>query len=263
MKTVIKITLGIIILWCVVLLFNFFLMTNNTKPIIVFNSTSYEYEGYTYHEYISLGYKVILKEQGWLKESKITFIWTENIPDMKFIIHDNTEPTSCVEKPFYETEHYEYYFDCYREITIEKDGQTYSVVEALDKNIITMEELSNRIEVIKEPKKLVTYELSSSSCNIFSENPSYLKQLEPGLATYCLDKASVYVNSEYYSSIDKAYNNVLTFEEIILEMNIINEYENGAKMYTDKYYYINVLECPNKNVVIGNSDMVYYDFMCN
>ncbi len=261
MKVFIKIFILLIAIWIVIFLFNLFMMSNHTKPIVIFDTFTYEYEGYNYTEYTSLGYKVIMKEKGWLKESKLAFIWTENIPNMKFIVRDETEG-DCGKafEPFYEDEHYEYYFSCDKDIFIEIDKEKYPVKDALDKKLITIEELKEFIDVEEKRKILYSFELNNSSCQAFTEDVNQLKMLNTNLYTYCLDEVNIYINSKYYT-FQEVFNDKITLDSLTLEMKEIGNYDNGAKMYTD--FYANILICPNERIVIGNSDMVYYDFMCN
>ncbi len=259
-KLILRIFLIALIGYVLIFLFDLFLMSNNTKPIIVLDTYSYEYDNIYYTEYLALGYKVTIKEEGFIKESSIDFAWTDTMPDIKFIIRDETGEYCPTNKTiFYEDAHYEYSFTCDKKIYIEIDRKKYELKDALEEGLVTIDELEEHLFFKTTSKVLVSLETKQNSCSEFEFEEEHFIEQGNGIYYYCMDDVNIYVNSSYYSFIE-AYEEKVSLDSILVNLTESTNYENGEKMYTDLTN--NVLVCSNGDVVIGPEHMIYYDEFC-
>lgn len=261
MKKIVYVLLGIVGLWVILFALNYSFCKQNKQPLIVFKTVQYEENDTHIVEYYSLGYKVIIKEQGWIKEGSMKPLWEKTMPDVKFIVLDETGDTCISGKTyFYEDNYYQYYFNCNKKIKIQMDNKTYDVKTALQNGLITIEELREKLSFNKESKVPFTMEVTTDkACSSLQENPSKLVQVKDGLYYYCLGNVNIYVNRNY-SSFQEAFGNTIQTDMITIEMHQERSYDNGAIMYANNSY--RMLVCPNKDVILGPIYMEYFDTFC-
>jgi len=261
MKKVFYVLLGLIAISVVLFGLNYSFCKKSEKPLLVFKTVQYEEGDNHIVEYYSLGYKVIIKEQGWIKEGSMKPLWEKTMPDVKFIVLDETGDNCISGKTyFYEDNYYQYYFNCNRKIKIQMNGKTYDVRSALEDHLITIEELREKITFNKESKVPFTMELTvDKSCNSLQVDPSKLIQVKDGLSYYCLGNVNIYVNKNY-SSFREAFGNTIQTDMITVEMHQERSYDNGAIMYANNSYRL--LVCPNKDVILGPTYMEYFETFC-
>lgn len=261
MKKILYVILGLIGIWAILFGLNYSFCKQGEKPLVVFKTVQYEEDNHHIVEYYSLGYKVIVKEQGWIKEASMKPLWVKTMPDVKFIVLDETGDTCISGKTyFYEDNYYQYYFTCNRKIKIQMDGKTYDLKTALQEKLITIDELGEKLTFQKESKVPFTMEVSlDKACNSMTEDATKLVTVKNGLYYYCLENVNIYVNRNY-SSFQEAFGNTIQTDMITVEMHQERSYDNGAIMYANNSY--RMLVCPNKDVVLGPTYMEYFDMFC-
>lgn len=261
MKKIVYIILGLLVIWLALFGLNYALCKQNQKPLVIFKTVQYEDGDSHIVEYYSLGYKVIINEQGWIKESHIKPLWEKTMPDVKFFVLDETGETCISGKTyFYEDTYYQYYFNCNRKIKIQMDGKVYDLKTALDNQYITIEELKEKVIFNKENKVSFTMEANiDKTCSSLEEDATKFVKVKDNLYYYCISSANIYVNRNY-SSLKEAFGNTIQTDMITIEMHQERNYDNGAIMYANNSY--RMLVCPNKDVVLGPTYMEYFDIFC-
>ena len=153
----IKINIKIIILVIVFFLFTFlsdFISLNiNYKPIFMKQIKTIEEN---YELYYGLFYKAIIyNDNVYIR----TYFMKENITSLEknnIKIIDSTKTCKNKYEKIYEDKKYEYYFICTKSpnVTIIKNNKTYKLDVALSKNIININDLRKKINVLKVPKTI-------------------------------------------------------------------------------------------------------------
>lgn len=261
MKKIGYLLLGLIGLWVIIFGLNYILYKQNQKPLLTFKTVQYEDDNHHITEYYSLGYKVIMKEQGWIKQSVIKPLWVKTKPDVKFDIIDETIDT-CLEGKtyFYEDKYYQYYFNCDRKIKIEMDNKKYDLKTALDNGLITLDELSEKLKFNKENKVQFTMEVNfDKECDMLQGDASKYIKVKDHLYYYCVNSANIYVNRNYYSFME-AFQNTIQTDMITIDMHLARQYEGGGTMYENNSY--RMLICPNQDVILGPTSLEFLDIFC-
>ncbi len=262
MKSIVLRVLVILVIGFVLMfLFDLLSMSRGTKPLIVIDEFSYEYEEAIYTEYTSLGYKIVIKEIGFIKEGSLHSVFEETKPDdLTFIVRDKTgDICPAGELMFYEDEHFEYYFNCKKNVYIEIDREEYPISDALKDGLVTIKDLEDKVNFEAEVKVDFSFETYRDDCNEFSGEVEYLKNPKDGLYIYCLERANVYVNRDFYSFAE-VYGNELKLDSLIVGLNKGITYDDGSVMYSDGVNQL--LVCDNGDVVLGPEEMAYYDILC-
>lgn len=261
MKKVGYIILGVVGLWLVVFGLNFMMHKQNQKPILTWKTVQYQDDDNHIVEYYSLGYKVIIKEQGWIKSSTMKPLWEKTRPDVKFFVVDETEePCESGKTYFYEDNYYKYYFNCNRKIKIQMNKKEYTLNEALQQKLITIEELQEKLSFAKENKVQFTMEVTfDKECDTLQGDSSKLVKVKDHLYYYCVNSANIYVNRNY-SSFQEAFQNTIQTDMITIDMHPERQYEGGGMMYANHDY--RMLVCQNKDVVLGPTTMEFLDMFC-
>ena len=158
MKKIIKI--GIIVLVSLLVLwFALYLVDNarfrkSNKPLFILKTKNYLFFDGTVTEYDSLFYKMIVYNRKSMKENSFKALWDPIVNDADNIYLTDKNKDNCNSSvyPFYEDDNYKYNLECKYEYFVNYDNKKYSIKDAIDKNIISIEQLESYINFEKTKK---------------------------------------------------------------------------------------------------------------
>lgn len=263
------------------------------RPIFAIKASIYRDGGS--QEYYGLGYKVVrCNTTTGDKSTGFGFYNLKFACDNIILPSDNDfeiieKNISCINNPevLYVDNTYIYYLDCEKNDTIFvkfKDGQEYKLQEAIMQNLITMEELENRMK--KEPDlnftiiKYLIFNISVNEINTcvpdrkgFREISSTIKPLNYDLYYYCIDESSIEISNEHYDLLEALRSDKITIEKIIAYLDYGSRFaqvnkqiygDDGSVLYNTLSF--SILECNTFNesvdYYIGKKDMKYDDKLC-
>lgn len=144
----------ICLIWFVIFLIDYSKFKSGEKPLIIVKTNSYIYFDGTATEYIGLGYKLVEYNRQSMKENSFKFLWNNVINATEGVFLTTEKENNCNDQIyyFYEDDLYKYYFSCEVIYYVNHNNNKYTLSEAINKEIITIEKLSNYIEFNKEQK---------------------------------------------------------------------------------------------------------------
>lgn len=158
MKKIIKI--GIIVLVSLLVLwFSLYLVDNarfrkGNKPLFTLKTKNYLFFDGTVTEYDSLLYKMVVYNRKSMKEKSFKALWKPIVNDSGniYLTYKNKDNCNTQSYIFYEDDNYKYNLKCKYEYFVNYDNKTYSIKDAIDKNIISIEQLESYINFEKTEK---------------------------------------------------------------------------------------------------------------
>ena len=178
---------------------------------------------------------------------------------------------------FYEDDKFIYYYSCIKDdyVVVKYENQKEEKVSnALQEKIIDISDLDKySIKYYKE-----TIKDFDITINLGNENEAKgvykFKNKGYSIYYYGVDSAYVKISNNSYELIDAISKGIITLDEIITNMDLVNIYKDGGtklyktrnNIYSDNSHYYSVLVCNNvngnKDIYIGNKEMVYENNFC-
>lgn len=158
MKKIIKISciivISILVLWLSLYLVDNARYRKGNKPLFTLKTKNYLFFDGKVTEYDSLLYKMIVYNRKSMKETSFKAIWKKIINDSNdiYLTYKNKDKCDNSSYTFYEDENYKYNLECKYEYDVNYNGKKYSIKDALDKKILTIDELEKYITFDKQEK---------------------------------------------------------------------------------------------------------------
>lgn len=158
MKKIIKIGIivlvSLLVLWLALYLVDNYRFRKGNKPLFTIKTKNYLFFDGTVTEYDSLLYKMVVYNRKSMKEKSFKVIWKPIVNDSgnMYLTYKNKDNCNSSSYTFYEDDNYKYNLECKYEYFVNYDNKKYGIKDAIDKNIISIEQLESYINFEKTEK---------------------------------------------------------------------------------------------------------------